>query len=145
MTKRNPNLAKLISGYLFPEIHKRKVAFMEQNPGAKVISLGIGDTTEPIPVSIARGLSEAAQRLGTPKGWSILMPSSSPMDPSATSAVCKSSSGRTPRSPSKTPPTLPMWTPPSSLARRGNMITAALNIAKSSTCPASRKTIFFLL
>jgi LL-diaminopimelate aminotransferase len=69
MTKRNPNLAKLISGYLFPEIHKRKVAFMEQNPGAKVISLGIGDTTEPIPVSIARGLSEAAQRLGTPEGY----------------------------------------------------------------------------
>merc|ERR1711990_498087 len=47
--KRNPNLAKLGAGYLFPEIGRRRREHQEKNPDAKIISLGIGDTTEPIP------------------------------------------------------------------------------------------------
>ena len=31
MIKRNLNLAKLKSGYLFPEIHKRKLKFISEN------------------------------------------------------------------------------------------------------------------
>lgn len=48
MVKRNPHLAKLNAGYLFPEINKRKKALLARNPQAKIISLGIGDTTEPL-------------------------------------------------------------------------------------------------
>ncbi|KAI3880172.1 hypothetical protein MKX03_022048 [Papaver bracteatum] len=46
---RNANIAKLQAGYLFPEINRRKLAHLEKYPDAEVISLGIGDTTEPIP------------------------------------------------------------------------------------------------
>lgn len=64
MVKRNVHLAKLHSGYLFPEINKRKLALLEKNPQAQIISLGIGDTTEPIPFSIVKGLEKAASNLG---------------------------------------------------------------------------------
>ncbi|MAG91655.1 LL-diaminopimelate aminotransferase [Candidatus Woesearchaeota archaeon] len=69
MVKRNPNLAKLQSGYLFPEIEKRKKEFISKNPNAKIISLGIGDTTEPITPRIVKGLSKAVSDLGTKEGY----------------------------------------------------------------------------
>jgi len=43
--KRNPNMAQLRAGYLFPEIARIRNAHLEKNPDAKIISLGIGDTT----------------------------------------------------------------------------------------------------
>lgn len=70
MIKRNVNLAKLKGGYLFPEINKRKRKFLAENPDAKLISLGIGDTTQPIPTSIAKALVNAAEKLHTPEGYS---------------------------------------------------------------------------
>lgn len=70
MVKRNVNIAKLHAGYLFPEIHKRKHELLKRNPQAKIISLGIGDTTEPIPSHILNGLVEGAARLGTYEGYS---------------------------------------------------------------------------
>lgn len=70
MVKRNPNMAKLNAGYLFPEIAKRKKLFLENNPAAKLISLGIGDTTEPIPSCITGGLIKGAASLGTKDGYS---------------------------------------------------------------------------
>lgn len=69
MVKRNPHFTKLHSGYLFPEIFKRKRAFLEKNPDAPLISLGIGDTTQPIPPFIAHHLAQAAQALGTQEGY----------------------------------------------------------------------------
>ncbi|KIC75006.1 Aminotransferase ALD1 [Neochlamydia sp. TUME1] len=70
MIKRNANFAKLNNGYLFPEIHKRKLKFISDHPQAEVISLGIGDTTEPIPSSIAHAMSQEAMKLGTIQGYS---------------------------------------------------------------------------
>jgi len=70
MVKRNQNIEKLQAGYLFPEINRRKNEFLEKNPDAKVISLGIGDTTEPITPYIAKALTNAASGLGTVKGYS---------------------------------------------------------------------------
>ena len=69
MVKRNPNMAKLQSSYLFPEIAKRKKEFLSKNPHAKLISLGIGDTTQPITPHIMEGLSDEVSRLGTKKGY----------------------------------------------------------------------------
>ena len=43
---------------------------MEKNPDAKLISLGIGDTTEPIPEVIAKAMSDAALGLSTLEGYS---------------------------------------------------------------------------
>lgn len=69
MVKRNPHVAKLNSGYLFPEIIKRKELFLKNNPEARIISLGIGNTTEPLPPFIAQELAETAQALATEKGY----------------------------------------------------------------------------
>ncbi|KNA19584.1 hypothetical protein SOVF_059820 isoform B [Spinacia oleracea] len=55
---RNPNMAKLEAGYLFPEIGRRRNAHMLKYPDAKVISLGIGDTTEPIPDIITSAMAK---------------------------------------------------------------------------------------
>ncbi len=70
MVKRNPNMAKLQSNYLFPEISRRKKEFLDRNPDAKLISLGIGDTTQPITPHMIEGLSDEVARLGTKKGYS---------------------------------------------------------------------------
>ena len=42
---RNPNMGQLQAGYLFPEIARIRNAHLKKNPDAKIISLGIGDTT----------------------------------------------------------------------------------------------------
>jgi LL-diaminopimelate aminotransferase len=64
--QRNPNFAKLAGGYLFPEIGRRRTAYLEEHPehAASLISLGIGDTTQPIPPHILSGLVQGAERLG---------------------------------------------------------------------------------
>lgn len=70
MVKRNPHLAKLNAGYLFPEIVRRKKAFLEKHPHAKLISLGIGDTTQPLPEAIVNVMKEKVLSLGTHAGYS---------------------------------------------------------------------------
>lgn len=70
MVNRNPHLAKLHAGYLFPVINKLKKAFLEKNPQAKLISLGIGDTTEPIPNPIASAMQKKAAALASVEGYS---------------------------------------------------------------------------
>jgi hypothetical protein len=67
---RNSNFAKLQAGYLFPEIARRRNAYLATNPDAKIISLGIGDTTMPIPDHILDGLVKGASKLGTKTGYS---------------------------------------------------------------------------
>ena len=66
---RNANMGKLQAGYLFPEIGRRRNAFLEKNPDAEIISLGIGDTTRPIPPHILNGLTKGAAGLGTNEGY----------------------------------------------------------------------------
>lgn len=68
--ERNANLAKLAAGYLFPEIARRRREHLEAHPDAPVISLGIGDTTQPIPKSIADAMAAAAAGLATPEMYS---------------------------------------------------------------------------
>mmetsp|Transcript_21157 Transcript_21157/g.38304 ORF Transcript_21157/g.38304 Transcript_21157/m.38304 type:complete len:443 (-) Transcript_21157:65-1393(-) len=69
---RNPNFAKLAGGYLFPEIGRRRNAYLAENPDMadRIISLGIGDTTQPIPEHILGGLVSSAAKLGTKDGYS---------------------------------------------------------------------------
>ena len=70
MVQRNKNIAKLQSGYLFPEINKRKNQLIKENPTAKIISLGVGNTTEPVTPHITKKMVEYAQGLGTVEGYS---------------------------------------------------------------------------
>jgi len=70
MIARNPHIANLASGYLFPEISKRRAAFAKENPEAKIISLGIGNTTEPLTPHVQAGLADEVSRLGTKDGYS---------------------------------------------------------------------------
>ena len=66
---RNENFAKLQAGYLFPEIARRRNAYLAKNPDAKLISLGIGDTTQPIPEHILGGMAGGVTKLGTKEGY----------------------------------------------------------------------------
>jgi len=70
MLKRPSQFKALSPSYLFPEINRRKEAFLEKHPSAKLLSLGIGDTVLPLPKVIADGLQDAAKELGTPEGYS---------------------------------------------------------------------------
>jgi len=63
MAKINDNYLKLKAGYLFPEIGRRVRAFAEANPTAKVIRLGIGDVTRPLPPAILKAFHDAVDDL----------------------------------------------------------------------------------
>ncbi|CAM6103718.1 unnamed protein product [Calypogeia fissa] len=67
--ERNSNFAKLQAGYLFPEIARRRREHVQKYPDAKVISLGIGDTTEPIPEVISAAMQQKALALSTVEGY----------------------------------------------------------------------------
>lgn len=69
MPGRNASIAALKTGYLFPEINRRKEAFLKEKPLADLISLGIGDTTEPLPPHVVKGLVAVSERMGTEKGY----------------------------------------------------------------------------
>lgn len=69
MVKRRSIFQKLPKNYLFPEINRRKELFMKQNPSTTLISLGIGDTVEPLSPYIAKKIESAAASLGTKEGY----------------------------------------------------------------------------
>ncbi len=69
MAKINENYLKLKAGYLFPEISKRVRLFSEANPGKKIIRLGIGDVTLPLPPSIVKAMKDASEEMGTSTGF----------------------------------------------------------------------------
>ncbi|MHC0063148.1 LL-diaminopimelate aminotransferase [Nostoc sp. UIC 10890] len=64
MATINNNYLKLKAGYLFPEIARRVNAFAEANPDAKIIRLGIGDVTEPLPEACRTAMIKAVEEMG---------------------------------------------------------------------------------
>jgi LL-diaminopimelate aminotransferase len=64
MTRINDNYLKLKAGYLFPEIARRINAFAQANPDAKIIRLGIGDVTEPLPEACCKAMIQAVEDVG---------------------------------------------------------------------------------
>jgi LL-diaminopimelate aminotransferase len=64
MATINDNYLKLKAGYLFPEIARRVNAFAEANPDAKIIRLGIGDVTEPLPEACRQAMIQAVEEMG---------------------------------------------------------------------------------
>ncbi|MCL2243088.1 MAG: LL-diaminopimelate aminotransferase [Treponema sp.] len=70
MISRNQYIANLKAGYLFPEIAKKRREYAASHPGVKIISLGVGNTTEPILPHINAALVEGAKKLGVLEGYS---------------------------------------------------------------------------
>ena len=64
MATINDNYLKLKAGYLFPEIARRVNAFAQANPDAKIIRLGIGDVTEPLPEACRKAIHDAVTEMG---------------------------------------------------------------------------------
>jgi LL-diaminopimelate aminotransferase len=64
MATINENFLKLQAGYLFPEVGRRMRAFQAKNPGAKIISLGIGDVTQPLAPAIIEAMKKAVDEMG---------------------------------------------------------------------------------
>jgi LL-diaminopimelate aminotransferase len=64
MATVNDNYLKLKAGYLFPEIARRVNAFAQANPDAKIIRLGIGDVTEPLPDACRTAMIQAVEEMG---------------------------------------------------------------------------------
>lgn len=70
MISRNEGFSNLAAGYLFPEVAKRRKAYQEKHPDTKIISLGIGNTTEPLTPHITKAMVDYAAGLGTKDGYS---------------------------------------------------------------------------
>ena len=64
MFKLNDNYLKLPGSYLFSTIGKKNRAFQEAHPDKKVISLGIGDVTQPLAPAIIEALHKAVDEMG---------------------------------------------------------------------------------
>ncbi|MDY7012161.1 MAG: LL-diaminopimelate aminotransferase [Cyanobacteriota bacterium] len=64
MATLNDNYFKLKAGYLFPEIARRVNAFAQAHPEAKIIKLGIGDVTEPLPEACRAAMIQAVEDQG---------------------------------------------------------------------------------
>lgn len=64
MATINNNYLKLKAGYLFPEIARRVNTFAEAHPEAKIIKLGIGDVTEPLPEACRQAIIKAVEEMG---------------------------------------------------------------------------------
>ncbi|QHW30351.1 LL-diaminopimelate aminotransferase [Paenibacillus rhizovicinus] len=66
MTQINHNYTQLQGSYLFSEIAKRRTKFMQDNPNAQIISLGIGDVTRGLPDAITKAMHDAVDELANP-------------------------------------------------------------------------------
>ena len=64
MIRLNENYTKLKASYLFADIAKRVAAFQQANPDRKIIRMGIGDVTEPLPTACLEALHKATDEMG---------------------------------------------------------------------------------
>jgi LL-diaminopimelate aminotransferase len=64
MATVNENFLKLQAGYLFPEIGKRRRAFQQAHPEVKIISMGIGDVTQPLAPAVIDAMHKAVGEMG---------------------------------------------------------------------------------
>ena len=65
MAKVNLNYDHLSENYLFAEIAHRVSAWQEANPDQKLIRMGIGDVTRPIPGVVTDAMQKAAKELSS--------------------------------------------------------------------------------
>lgn len=63
MTHVNENYLKLPGNYLFSTIGKKRRAYAETHPESNIISLGIGDVTQPLAPAIIKALHDAVEEM----------------------------------------------------------------------------------
>ncbi len=63
MIKVNENYAKLKASYLFTDIARRISSYQEANPDNKIIKLGIGDVTRPLPEACLSAFHSAVDEM----------------------------------------------------------------------------------
>ena len=68
MARINEHYLKLKAGYLFPEIGRRVKAFAAEHSDAKIIRMGIGDVTEPLPAACVEAMHKAVDDMATRAG-----------------------------------------------------------------------------
>ena len=61
----NDNFLKLPGSYLFSEIARRVEAFKASHPGVKLIRLGIGDVTRPLPQACIEAMHKAVDEMAS--------------------------------------------------------------------------------
>lgn len=64
MIKINENFLELQESYLFGTIVNKVAEYSKENPDAKIIKLGVGDVTRPIPKTILDAMNKATEELG---------------------------------------------------------------------------------
>lgn len=69
MAKLNDNYAKLPGSYLFSEIARRVAAYSQANPEQRLIRLGIGDVTRPLPPAVTEAMHRAVDEMATLSGF----------------------------------------------------------------------------
>jgi len=55
----NPFYLNLNQNYLFAEIRRRTKVYTDAHPDARLVDLGVGDVTQPLPAAVVRALHEA--------------------------------------------------------------------------------------
>jgi LL-diaminopimelate aminotransferase len=82
MVRINDNYLKLGASYLFSETGRRTREYQAAHPSAKLIRLGIGDVTRPLPDTVIRAMHEAVDEMAKPEtfrgyppetGWDFLV------------------------------------------------------------------------
>ncbi len=63
MNKINKNFKKLPGSYLFAEINRQVTKYQSEHPDAKIIRMGIGDITRPLPPSVIKNMHKAVDEL----------------------------------------------------------------------------------
>lgn len=63
MSLINENFLRLHKSYLFSDIARKVKDFKEKNPGVRVVSLGIGDVTRPLPASAITAMHKAVDEM----------------------------------------------------------------------------------
>lgn len=69
MTTINQHFLELQGSYLFSEIAKRRTKYMQENPNADIISLGIGDVTRGLPEAVIQAMHKAVDDMVNPQSF----------------------------------------------------------------------------
>src|SRR5256885_11961432 len=67
MPRINEHYLNLRAAYLFAEIRRRQKAFGDAHPGARMIDLGVGDVTRPLPPAVVRAIHDAPHDMARPQ------------------------------------------------------------------------------
>ena len=59
----NEHFLELQGAYLFAEVRKRAEAYKKQHPDADIISLGIGDVTQPLAPAVVEAMTKAVAEM----------------------------------------------------------------------------------